>query len=45
MDNRHDRKLKNKNTEDLEIKIVARQNKRHNARLESLGPNAKRREN
>lgn len=52
MDKRHDRKVKNKNTEDLEIKIIpglgadnARQNKHHNARLEPLGPNGKRREN
>jgi hypothetical protein len=45
VDKRHDRKVKNKNTEDLEIKINARQNNHHTARLEPLGPNGKRREN
>ena len=50
MKNSHDRRLSNKKTEQLEIKQEpssnadnARQNQGHNARLESLGPNTRRR--
>ena len=49
MKNSHDRRMQNKKTKQLEIKQVPgsgaendRQNKNHNARLESLGPNTRR---
>jgi hypothetical protein len=49
MKNKHDRELQNKRIEQYEIRQEpssnadnARQNKGHNARLESLGPNTRR---
>jgi hypothetical protein len=49
MKNKSDLQKQNKRVEDLELKIIpssgasnARQNKHHNSRIESLGPNTKR---
>ncbi len=49
MKNSHDRRMSNKKTQQLEIKQEPgsgaendRQNKNHNARKESMGPNTKR---
>jgi hypothetical protein len=49
MKNKHDRSIQNKRVKQLELNVVPssgaendRQNKGHNARIESLGPNTRR---